>query len=254
MLPKTDLESCKMIAKDFLYTEIDTSSKFSPLIVTHPFFSSGWYYNPENDKWLDILNNKDDYNIAIKQAERMIDKTEDYCSFLLIIRKPYLLAFFKYTKQYLDEKDYSEFLINSWVMDEYANCNTNVSKEELLKYFKEASKEFMMDEKETEVFEQLDDVVTIYRGVTDYNKDNIKALSWTLDKTKAEWFATRFNREGQDGLVYEAKIKKNDIFAYTNKRNEKEVLVNYRKLYDIEPIKAIENSLEEEPDICDEDF
>lgn len=251
MLPKTDLESCKMIAKSFLYTEIDTSSNFSPLVVTHPFFSSGCFYNHENDKWLDILNNKDDYDIAIKQVERMIDKTEDYCSFLLIIRKPYLLAFFKYTKQYLDEKDYSEFLINSWVMDECANCNTNVSKEELLKYFKEASKEIMMDEKETEVFEQLDDVVTIYRGVTDYNKDNIKALSWTLDKTKAEWFATRFK---QDGLVYEAKIKKNDIFAYTDKRNEKEVLVNFRKLYDIEPIKAIENSLEEEPDICDDDF
>ena len=55
------------------------------------------------------------------------------------------------------------------------------------------------------VLQELDDTLTVYRGVTLYNAHNIKALSWTLNKETAEWFAHRFN---EDGTVYEAQIDK----------------------------------------------
>ena len=62
-----------------------------------------------------------------------------------------------------------------------------------------------------------------YRGVTPYNQKNVKALSWTLDRQTAEWFAHRF---GEEGTVYEAQIKKEHIHAYFSGRNESEVIVD----------------------------
>ena len=66
--------------------------------------------------------------------------------------------------------------------------------------------------------------------MTSYNADNVKALSWTLNKEKAEWFAHRFN---QDGTVYEAQIDKKHIFAIFNGRNESEVVLDPQYLTDI---------------------
>lgn len=69
-----------------------------------------------------------------------------------------------------------------------------------------------------------------YRGVTSYNAKNIKALSWTLDRDTAEWFAYRF---GEEGTVYEAQIQKEHILAFFNGRNESEVVVDPKYLEQI---------------------
>lgn len=84
-----------------------------------------------------------------------------------------------------------------------------------------------MDEEEQQVYDSLEDAVTVFRGVTPYNRRNIKVLSWTLDRRTAEWFAHRF---GEEGTVYEAKIRKEHIHAYFNGRNESEVIVDPKYL------------------------
>lgn len=63
-----------------------------------------------------------------------------------------------------------------------------------------------------------------------YNAKNIKALSWTLDRETAEWFAHRF---GEEGTVYEAQIPKKYILAFFNGRNESEVVVDPKHLEQI---------------------
>ena len=87
-----------------------------------------------------------------------------------------------------------------------------------------------MDEEEHTVYRSLDDPVTVYRGVTSYNAKNIKALSWTLDRETAEWFAHRF---GEEGTVYEAQIPKKYILAFFNGRNESEAVVDPKHLEQI---------------------
>ena len=62
------------------------------------------------------------------------------------------------------------------------------------------------------------------------DKDDFKAMSWTLDYDKAEWFANRF---GTDGYILEATINKNDIVAFFDVRGESEVVVDYNKLKNI---------------------
>lgn len=79
-------------------------------------------------------------------------------------------------------------------------------------------------------YQELEDTVTVYRGVTSYNAKNIKALSWTLDRETAEWFAHRF---GEEGTIYEAQVRKEHILALFTGRNESEVIVDPRHLEQI---------------------
>lgn len=121
-------------------------------------------------------------------------------------------------------------LAHAWILEECPNQDRNVSKRELLALFHSVPPELLMDEEEYAVYQSLEDSVTVYRGVTSYNAKNIKALSWTLDRDTAEWFAHRF---GEEGTVYEAQISKEHILAFFNGRNESEVVVDPKYLEQI---------------------
>ena len=105
-----------------------------------------------------------------------------------------------------------------------------MSKRELVALFRSVPPEFLMDEEERAAHQALEDTVTVYRGVTPYNAKNIRALSWTLDRKTADWFAHRF---GEEGTVYEAQIRKEHILALFTGRNESEVIVDPRHLEQI---------------------
>ena len=105
--------------------------------------------------------------------------------------------------------------------------DANVSKRELVAMFKETDMAVLMNAAEYKTLTELEETVTVYRGVTPYNARNVKALSWTLDKAKARWFATRF---GEHGTVYKAQINKRNILAYFTGRNESEIVLNPYKL------------------------
>ena len=68
-----------------------------------------------------------------------------------------------------------------------------------------------------------------------------KALSWTLDRSVAEWFSTRFS---EDGTVYQAQIDKSHIYAYFDGRNESEVIVDPKYLMDITESESMDNSFD----------
>ncbi len=53
----------------------------------------------------------------------------------------------------------------------------NISKRELVSLFRSVSPGYLMDEGELRQYQELEDTVTVYRGVTSYNAKNIKALS-----------------------------------------------------------------------------
>ena len=72
------------------------------------------------------------------------------------------------------------------------------------------------------------------------NAKNVKALSWTLDRDTAEWFAHRF---GENGTVYGAQIHKSHIYAYFSGRNEDEVIVDPKHLTEITQIQAMEHQV-----------
>ena len=125
-----------------------------------------------------------------------------------LINSPYALTFLRFSQPYLSKEDFSSILADAWMNSEYANRDANVSKERLVSMFKQADRAKLMSDMERTQLDALADPVTVYRGVTAYNAENIRALSWTLDYDTAVWFAHRF---GEDGMVYQAQIKKEHI-------------------------------------------
>lgn len=77
----------------------------------------------------------------------------------------------------------------------------------------------------------LEEDLPIYRGVqTCYA--NHASLSWTRRRDTALWFANRFNR---DGVVLEGRVKKKDIFAAFNGRDEFEIVVDSNLIEVVKP-------------------
>jgi hypothetical protein len=75
------------------------------------------------------------------------------------------------------------------------------------------------------------EIVTVYRGITFHSTKANEAISWTLDRSIADFFASRFDSKGK---VIKAEIHINDILDYISRRNEKEVFLNPKKLINSE--------------------
>ena len=225
----TDLEQVKLVAHALLEVEIQPT-EFSPMIVSHPFTNTGIAALPDeqgNFTPADLLNDPTDLDRWRKRVGEQIDKAKNVSQIFMLLNKPYYLTFIKYAAPHLSEKDLGQLLSDAWIMSEFPNADRNVGTRELLALFKSVSPEYLMDQKDWQRYQSLGDPVTVYRGVSSADKGNVKALSWTLDRKTAEWFAHRF---GKDGTVYTAQIKKDDIHAYFSGRKESEVIVNPDRL------------------------
>lgn len=83
----------------------------------------------------------------------------------------------------------------------------------------------MMERAERTAFSALRDTLTIYRGGSTKSRTSARTgMSWTLDRTKARWFATRLLPEGHRGLVYQRTVSKQDVVAYFLMRGEEEIV------------------------------
>ncbi len=226
MIQKTDMCGVRSIAYTFLMLE-PQETEYSPMIVKHPFTDSGIVPTMKNDSngfgVANIMEDKQAFDDWQKQMKKQIDKTESPQSMLIMLTKSYYLPFLKYAQNYFSQEDFSKFLSDAWIMCEAPNGDPNFTQKQLIALFKKADPKHLMTEDDYMAFQELDDRLTIYRGVTSHNANRVKALSWTTNREIAEWFAHRFN---EDGVVYEAEIEKEHIFAYFNSRNESEVIVN----------------------------
>lgn len=228
-MEKTDFKQVKAVAHWLLNIEIH-KTEYSPMIVQHPFTSSGITMIPGIDRIVDITSSTEDLKIWREFIGGQIDGAKDAYGIFMLLNKTYALTFLKYAKEHLSTKDLSMILADAWMQAENPNMDANVSKRELVAMFKGADKAVLMDADECKRLSELEESVTVYRGVTPYNARNVKALSWTLDKAKAKWFANRF---GQSGKVYKAEIGKQDILAFFMGRNESEIVLNPYKLKNI---------------------
>ena len=229
---ETNMDEVRRIAKTFLMIDY-VKTPFSPIVVIHPFTNSGVVPVREGDgiRLVDITKDKNDFKAWQKDVTEAIENESNPHVIQMMMNKSYGLVFLHYAKNYLSHKDYSEMLCSAWISAENPNSDINVSKSELKQMFSYADPEYLMDDEEREQLDQLDSPVTVYRGVTSHNADNIRALSWTLNYDTAEWFSKRF---GEDGTVYEAQIPKEHIYALFNGRNESEIILNPNYLTEIQ--------------------
>ena len=209
MRETTDMTKVKSTARMLLWTDVH-KTPYSPIIVQHPFTSSGFVFIPGDEFPIDITKNAENLNRWREYMGKKVDEAVTASCICIMLNKAYGLTFLKLAEPYLSSADLSELLADAWIRSENPN----------------------MDEERKRLAE-LDDTITIYRGVTPYNAKNVRALSWTTDIKKAEWFA---NRYGQCGTVYKAQISKAKVLAYFTGRGESEIIVNPKELKNLQAI------------------
>lgn len=229
---QTDMTGLKELALTLLRFDIQTS-KLSPIVVSHPFTGSGLVAIRKDDggvEMADITSSQDALLAWREQIGRFIDNAKKPIDLMMMVTKPYKLGFLKYAMPSLSEQDAASLLSQAWIMTESPNTDPNLTKRELLSLFRSVDPQKLMDKEEYEVFCGLDDVVTVYRGVASHNAKNVRALSWTLSRDIAEWFAHRY---GEQGAVYVAQIQKEYICAVFLGRGEEEVILDPKHLRNI---------------------
>ena len=242
-LKKTDLAGLKALCHRFLELDIK-GTDMSPLVVKHPFTDSGFVGIHKEDNGMAVADlTKDTAALRIwrEQLAQQINNEEKPLYLLLKITKPYKLGFLKYAAPFLSEPDMAQLLSHAWTMTEAPTNDPHLSKKELVELFRSVDPQMLMSEDEYECFSSLEDTVTIYRRVTPYNAENVNALSWTLNRATAEWFAHRF---GEQGTAYEAQINKKHICAVFLGRNESEVIVDPQYLMEISPVQEQEQGMD----------
>lgn len=221
------LDNIREIAKALLHLK-PVANKELPVFIQHPFIAN----NPlpiKDDKgnynFIDIFKDKEDYQHHINMLEKLIDKKDCFTDIMYLMQKPYHLFFLNMCKDIIPTNEYSKCLASVWISTEFPNSDKNVPPQAIVEMFSSADPNLLMSKHDKIIFDEMPDVIEIYRGT--YDKNNTKALSWTTDYETARWFATRFDDEG---YILKAEINKKDVFAFFNDRNESEVVVNYKKI------------------------
>jgi len=197
------------------------------MLSPYPFHQG--YHVMEDNKLVALT--EDTYQAFVtRNTERMIEyskKGDDPLgSLFMFMSKPYRLEFLDLCKDMIPVEQIGKLLSWIWTATEFPNLN-GVSR--WIKLFQMVDKSTLMNEEELQGYNALPDEVVAYRGILT-GKGKARAMSWTLSKEKAEWFAGRW---GHGGQVYSAKVKKQNIFAYFTGRGEDEIVVNSRKLLEV---------------------
>lgn len=202
------LEQVKLHPELRLYLE---DGQFFPMLK-HPLIFAVPYFEGDNER----------LNKYFEQKKEQLSKAlikGDYSSYVFLHERPYrLMALTRIAYKITDYKEYWELLGDVWTDSE--NIWQNKKEWKNLLTVNYPFKEYFMSEEDRKEFENLPDKLKVYRGyVVGQNK---QGFSYTLDKEKAIWFSKRFNKSG---AIEELEVDKEDIFAYTNARNEQEVII-----------------------------
>ena len=173
-----------------------------PLVYQVPFFSNGTANAIYAQKQKEVKDALGSWN---------------YAKFVWLHERPYRVEAFKKIAKNLGDVSYWQLLSQIWVDTE--NQYAYLKDWKKLLTADRMWRNEMMNEEDAELFRSLPEEVIIYRGCQ--KGLNEKGLSWTLDKSKAEFFANRFSKKG---IILERKIPKSEIVAVLTSRGETEII------------------------------
>ena len=191
MNKKTNMKLIRALAVDFLNVEIQETRM--PVVASHPFTGS-WFAAVRSSKGVEMVDLHEPYS-AQKWREMMAEEINksDLVRLFMLLHKPYILNFLKFAEPHMSAADLGTVLGAFWTHIEQISLDDSVTGQEIVRMFKRASKDTLMDEDARAIYDSLPDEVTIYRGVTSHNRHKKQAFSWTTDKDVAKRFANRFD-------------------------------------------------------------
>lgn len=171
-------------------------------------------------------------NFAInKQYESKKDLIEkakisnNYISYVFSHERYYRLKAFRDICEWMSDFDYYKLLSSIWIDAKDFNSQKDLWRSTLAERW--VTRKHFMSEEEKIVFGKFSNKFKVYRGYeASVNQNNKFGLSYTLDRKQAETFAKKFGRKGR---VWSREVNKEDVFAYINRKEEKEIIILPKK-------------------------
>lgn len=204
MKPTTDIEQVKSVARALLMTEV-YKTPYSPMVVQHPFTSSGFVATTKDGvmQLIDITESEENLQAWQSFMRKQINSTDNAYEIYMMTNKPYSLTFLKYASPYLSKADFSKILADAWIRSENPNCDTNVSKSKLAEILDVARN---LDR--YELATQVDDASQFFKSYLMRHMDkkvDPKWLDTLLTKTEGQELAERLGATFTDYGVVSAR-------------------------------------------------
>lgn len=217
-------DQISMIVNFLMDLNIGMIDGLSPIRVSHPFIEEGVSFNLKTGEVINLIEDekvlKKEKGLRLKRMKNMSPMQIVFC-----VSKPYRMLYLSLAFPYLTKKERSEIMHEVWISVENINNNVNVSQMETLKMLRNCNKKYLMGQENYEAYENLPDTFVVYRGLQENAQED--GLSWTLSKDVAEWFASRFENNGE---IIEKTVHKAEVIAYFNDREEEEIILDIKKV------------------------
>lgn len=161
------------------------------------------------------------WNRQFHEKKKMIAQWEEeglHDRALWMYERAHRLEYFSKIASKLDDQKYWEML--GHIITDSENLWQYLSLLKVMLAMPRPGKQFMMDDNEKKALAKLPDEIQIWRGCIWKNRNG---LSWSINKTKAIWFATRFGTKKP--MLHSGTVNKSDVIAYFTGRGEDEILV-----------------------------
>lgn len=217
-------DQISMIVNFLMDLNIGMIDGLSPIRVSHPFIEEGVSFNLKTGEVINLIDDKEalkkEKELRLKRMRNMSPMQIAFC-----VSKPYRMLYLSLAFPYLTKKERSKIMHEVWISVENINGNINASQMEILKMLRKCNPKYLMGRENYEVYENLPDTFVVYRGLQENAQED--GLSWTLSKDVAEWFASRFENDGE---IIEKIVHKTEVIAYFNDRDEEEIVLDIKKV------------------------
>lgn len=182
-------------------------------VLQHPLCYAVPYFGSDNEN----ARINDTYAAKVDMLEKAINE-RDVVRVCLLYERPWRMTGLMRSWSILQDHEKRKFWEAAkfvWIDSE--NIWQNIDQwQEVFKM--NGSRRFMHKEEELklETLFRINKEITIWRGGA------YDGLSYTLSEEKAHWFSQRFNGGGK---IYEKTVCREQVFAYTNDRNEQEIIL-----------------------------
>lgn len=230
------LNKAKKVALYMLDMEYEEIEDMESLFIIHPFFNSIFIVDKQG-----IFNIKEypERFEGVKNGLRArINSCDEIDEVMAMILKPNKILFLYLLSQCkIPAKVCGNLLGKVWCSLENNDTQEKKIKRAMRAWLLAADKDYFMTQEELSVLKSLPDNIEIYRGAQ--MGEPADGFCWSLSRSVAEWFATRF--EPENPIVYTTTIAKKDVLAYIDAAQEQEIVVDYTKINDI---KIVELSID----------
>jgi hypothetical protein len=173
----------------------------------------------ESNPQIFLLVNAPKINILYDLLEREIDIQ----SLFLNVSRSKAMYYLRLHQDKLTDKEYWENLAHLYSLHDYEQLPFKLYKS--MFNADRPEKQYLMTDEERDFLNKLPEEVTIYRGMSKKEFDSGEfGLSWTLDKSIADFFVGRVLYNEKEKVVKELIIPKDKITAYFDGRQESEII------------------------------